>query len=761
MQHYQGEIRKIIFQKHDSANPFFILMADVEGKGLISVKGNSNARLSEGGRISFSGSEETYQGEPQINAIMISPYVDVSARGARGWIRTLPVDGFGPKSAENLFKAFPDNLHEVLGEVDKLIEAGLSERVAEDLSSAWGSLTIPNEILETFAIEGLKVSTISRIVKTYGTGITEKLHTDPWGIAKTVHGVGFKTMDNIAQTLGVDMDSENRYQALLDHIMSVELSGEGHTQAKDHFIISKARYYGFNDQDRVKAEIEKAIEDPNGPLVRDRLTDRISHRSLHADEQQIMRNIRRLHETSRTGEVDAEEYLARIEQAERELGLTLDTSQREAALRSLQHPISIITGGPGTGKSTTQAVILRALRMDRQEVVSLTAPTGRAAQRLGVATGSEGMTIHRLLVVDPEGGGFIHNRFNPLEATTIIADEYSMVDTSLCRSLIEAIQSGGRLIIVGDDKQLPSVGQGQVLADLINSEVIALSRLNVIHRQAEESGIISAAHAMLNGDMPEFNNKDTFFWEAETAEEIYQRVIKLYETLPEHGFSDPNDIMVLSPQRKGDVGSTRLNEIIKEHLNPAQPDEPSHTITTKRAIWSVGDRVMQLRNCYDKMVFNGEIGDIVGVEQGEKSSSRIWIKYPDRENAIEYKDDALGELAHAWASTIHKVQGSEAPVAMMLTTKDHKFMLERCLVYTGGTRPKGECHYIGQKPALQAAIRKTKSTFRKTGLLAGLRADFGLEPKEEPKPKPPVANASKRPRLAMKPRGMGMSMGAR
>ncbi|EPX83957.1 RecD-like DNA helicase YrrC [Salipiger mucosus DSM 16094] len=727
MEHYRGIIEKIIFQKSDGGTSFYILAVRSQENGRISVKGSAPTPLREEMKVTFSGEMSEYEGRPQVDAIRVSPDVPITARGARGWVMTEPVDDFGPKSAQKVIDAYPDTLHEVLTDVEAIVSAGIRKTVADDLASAWGSLTIPNDILEMFGVEGVPHSVIKKIFDEYGASLTKQLERDPWAIARHVSGVGFKMMDAIAQSLGADMEADERYLAMLDYVMSAELANAGHTQVKRAYIVARARSLGFTDGERVEKAIDAALGE-GGPLVLDTETDRISHRTLYQDEQAIRKNIQRLMKASRAHDTDREEYLARIKKAEEDLGITLDQSQRDAALKSLENGVSIITGGPGTGKSTTQAVILKALGMDKGETVDLTAPTGRAAKRLGEATNSEGMTIHRLLAYDPIEGGFVHCQSNPLEATTIIADEYSMVDTHICRSLLDAVADRARVIIVGDDNQLPSVGQGQVLADLIRSEVVPLSRLEVVHRQAEQSGIITAAHAILKGEMPEFNDRDTFFWDADTTEAIHEKIIALYDMLAERGIADPNDIMVLSPQRKGENGSNRLNEVIKDHLNPADPEDPDHTLVANKTEWSVGDRVMQYKNCYDKEVFNGEIGTIVAVAPGVKSSNRLWVQYPERTESIEYKDGEFRQLGHAWASTIHKVQGSEAPVTLILTTKAHEFMLERCLVYTGETRPKEECHFIGQKGALKTAIAKTRASLRRAGLMAGLRADAGLEP---------------------------------
>jgi exodeoxyribonuclease V alpha subunit len=400
-------------------------------------------------------------------------------------------------------------------------------------------------------------------------------------------------------------------------------------------------------------------------------------------------------------------------------GLVLDDSQREAAAKAISNNVSIITGGPGTGKSTTQKIILDVLQRESEETILLLAPTGRAAKRLTEATGQEAFTIHRGLGFDSESFSFQHHSGNPLKASTVIIDEFSMVDNHMAYSLIQALRNNARIIIVGDDQQLPSVSQGQVLADFIQSNAIPTARLNVIHRQAEESGIIKAAHDINHKKVPDDNGKDVLFFETSDDNLIKQKILHLVtEELPRQNYDINEDVMILTPMRKNSLGAWALNDIIKNAINPAIENNPKHSVEFRDKWWSVKDKVMQLRNDYDKEVFNGTIGTVEKIEYDDDEPILV-VDFGDI--VARYSEKDVNDLDHCWASTVHKVQGSETKVAAILTHTSHSFMLNKNLIYTGATRPKEKCFFIGDKQAFQKGINKTDATQRNTSLCYQIR----------------------------------------
>ncbi len=768
MQNFRGKIGFIRYKANAEVGTFYIFSLETgkeekrKAKDLlshleagrnaktISVKGECSFELRSGMKIVVRGEEGApYKGEPQIMASYIAPDVEISNKGARGWLKTLPVTGFGERSCNKLINKYESSLSEVLGDVEALKRAGLKKDVAERLSNAWAILSMPADLLELFDIDGLSPKLVTRILETYGGRIHEVLDNDPWDLARTVRGVGFKSADEIARIHGVDMNSDQRFIALVHHIVVNEMTSRGHTLMTDNEVIREAKRLGFTDADRIRGIIGQMTEDGK-TVVREPLSGMLGSRWVVATERSLCAHLLRLLEANKPDEQEVELYTKRVLEAERLLGIELDESQRAAAVGALSHRVAVITGGPGTGKSTTQSVILNALKQDKEEKVLLVAPTGRAARRLAEATNSGASTIHRALKFDPMEGGFFFNEFEKLPHTTVISDEYSMVDVDLAHSLTIAIETGSRLIIVGDDDQLPSVGQGQVLADLIKSGVIPVFRLSVIHRQAQQSGIITAAHAISREEVPEFNERDFFFEPANNPKDVQSVIIDLItKKMPDMGYKDQDDIMILTPQRKGPLGSEKLNEIIKDVLNPAQKSI-RHTIDLKGVKWSVGDKVMHTKNNYDKMVFNGEMGTVTRAHIDKKENTRqIFVTYPDREEEIAYDSSDISELDFAWASTIHKVQGSEAASVAMIVSSMHQHMLEKCLVFTGETRAKKVCFIVGEKPALQRAVRNKRASLRKTGLCGYLRQSAGL-PQLEVKVEEPAAPS--RPVVRRRPR---------
>jgi exodeoxyribonuclease V alpha subunit len=637
METVRCKISKIIFRTSGEDGEFYILAVKDEEKRAFSVKGTTGYSLEAGQEILATGEMGTYREQPQLTAGLIAPVVPMTNDGAHGWIKSLPIDGIGDERATQLREAFPTDLHEALGEPERLMTVdGVGKVLAERLVEAWSGLEIPAEILELFNKLDLPMRIVSKIfIACGGANVMKICEERPWDLTYRVKGLGFKIADSIAKTLNVDMQSPARYQAAIDYVMAADVEGNGHTQTDKSFLVKRMRALGLTEDDRIEAALAGIkLFSQSGPYMRetvyiDDLTGLYSTMPSLRDETYLAERIVGMLQGPNRFESRRDFYEMAIEQVSKKLGIKLDPSQEAAALNCLCNPVSVITGGPGTGKSTTQSVILKVIQMEEEidRSVRLVAPTGRAATRLGEVTGHEGSTIHRALEYTFEG--FQRSESNPLEEHNHIADEFSMADVGLAAAFLRAVSPWARLIIVGDDQQLPSVSAGQVLADMIRSEVVPVARLTVIHRQAEESGIIQAAHRAAKGLAPEANGRDVFMLEAKGAPEILGHCRRLIEdTLPEMGYDPSQDMLLVTPQRKGPLGADVLNSVIKDYLNPEDEENPAHSQKLGGKWWSIGDRVMHLKNDVSRGVMNGEIGSVSSVEPTwkiERESHRpVW-----------------------------------------------------------------------------------------------------------------------------------------
>ncbi len=749
MSDYRGFIRKIVYSAKNETGVFRIMLVDEANvfQDTISVKGVSSFDLEEGMEVTFSGAEKTYNDAPQIEASYIAPYVEPTVSGAHGWLKTTPVFGFGEKSAEKLIKAFPENIIDALQDVTMLVDAGINADVAESLVGAWSCLSLPNDVLELVNMEILPQATLLKMLDRYGAQLRKILSENPWSMVGNIRGFGFKSADAIAVKMGADMNSEVRFKMAITHVFREVISNGGHTLAAIGHVISGVKTLGIYDREQVEHHLGRMVA--SGEIMIDEVSGSYCLPNVMRYEAGISKNIERLSKGFNMSDEDRAEICKRIDISEKALNMKLDPSQRDAVIASLMNPVSIITGGPGTGKSTTQAIIVDVLGQDPSEEVLKMAPTGMASQRLSDAAGGEASTLHRGLKFDVISKEFVHSIDNPLDGTTIIVDEFSMVDCWMAHSLFEAVGTGARIIMVGDDQQLPSVGAGQVLADLIKSESVCVSRLEVIHRQAKLSGIIRAAHATIKGEMPEFDDKDFRFVPANTVQEFYDEIIKIVsKDVPESGQDASKDLMILSPQRKGELGSAKLNEIIKDSINPFDEEAAEGHIEMGKTRWSVGDRVMHVRNDYDKNIFNGSVGTISKITKKSKFDGTIEVDFGD-EMVATYDPSDVRDIQHSWASTIHKVQGSEAPIVILVMSMLHEFMLERNLIFTGQTRPKATCFVVGQKSAWKVAIDKKTSSERRTALRHILRKDRDMVPYALEKLVRKPTNLRPRPRVKL------------
>jgi exodeoxyribonuclease V alpha subunit len=580
------------------------------------------------------------------------------------------------------------------------------------VTSAWAEQKVVREIMVFLQSHGVGTARAVRIYKTYGDQAVERVQENPYRLALDIHGIGFKTADAIAERLGIPHDALIRAQAGVRHVLQ-EIAGDGHCAAYQDGLLEAAVKLLEIPEPIIGQAIEEELAQEN--LIAEPIEEKpaLFLAALHRAERGVAEHIARLGGEPCWGPIDTDRAIPWVED---KTGLNLSESQRKAVARAVNGKVTVITGGPGVGKTTVVNSILRIIRAKGVKVL-LCAPTGRAAKRLSESTSSEAKTIHRLLEFDPRTMGFKHNQDAPLDGELVVVDEVSMVDTALMNQLLRAVPDHCGLLLVGDVDQLPSVGPGAVLADMIGSSSVPTVRLTEIFRQAASSKIIVNAHRINRGQMPERSEKaesDFYFIGSDTPEDIHDKLLQVVtERIPKRfGLHPIDDIQVLTPMNRGGLGARSLNVELQQRLNPSA--EPR--ITRFGWTYAPGDKVIQTVNNYDKDVFNGDIGRVVKIDEEE---GLVFIDYDGRR--VEYETGELDEISLAYATTVHKSQGSEYPAVVIPLGMQHYMLLERNLLYTAVTRGKRLVVVIGQTKALAMAVKRLGSVKRLTNLQARLR----------------------------------------
>lgn len=674
---------------------------------------------------------------------------------AESWEETLPatvygmekylgsglIKGVGPKFAKRIVQKFGTDTFTVIEDnVQLLIEVeGIGNKRVQMIAESWERQKEVKNVMLFLQDNGVSTSFAAKIYKTYGNDSIPVVKENPYRLADDIWGIGFKTADQIATKLGFEKNSFVRLRSGIMYTLS-ELSNDGHVYAEKQQLIKAASELLEAEESYVVMTMDEMLQKED--LLQEKSIVKLDENKepieaiylppFYYAEIGVAGKMKKLVTTPGTdrlwtglmkarAESGKDDLSVDVEAIEKKVGMTYDDVQRDAIRLAATAKVMVLTGGPGTGKTTTTHGIISAYRAYGLRIL-LAAPTGRAAKRMTEATGLEAKTIHRLLECKPPEG-YQKNEENPLEGDVLIVDECSMIDIVLMNSLLKAIPQNMRLILVGDIDQLPSVGAGNVLRDIIDSGSFPVVRLTRIFRQAQTSRIIMNAHRINEGKNPDISNgkdADFFFMENEDAEAVVPQIVDLVKTkLPNYYHVDSKQIQVLTPMQRGVVGATNLNLALQEALNPTEQEifmrgrgavmMPKDTLRRSGFAFRADDKVMQIKNNYDKEVFNGDIGIIESVDAEDRT---LKVNFDNR--VVEYDVTELDEIVHAYATTIHKSQGSEYPIVVMPILMNHYVMLQRNLIYTGITRAKKILVMVGTKKALSYAIRNVTVMKRNT-----------------------------------------------
>ncbi len=641
----------------------------------------------------------------QFKAEEITCITPTSLEGIRRFLASGMIKGIGKVTAEKIVRHFGEETLTVLDQHSARLEEieGIGEAKRRQIRESWVEQFSVRNIMIFLQSHGIGTGQASRIYRQYGSDAIAVVKRNPYKLCEDVWGIGFKTADKIALDVGIEKESEIRARAGLRYVLQCQEEEGGHCFTPESELLLFAEQLLEITVEKLALALNREVDE--GFLIRD--DGRVYQRDVYFAEKQIGEVIRRLSQTPRSfPAIPAEKALG---WAESKMGLTLAPAQHDALASALASKVSIITGGPGVGKTT----IVRALTEifgARRLLVRLAAPTGRAAKRMNESTGREATTLHRLLKFQPDKRMFLYNRNHRLEGDCFILDETSMIDVRLMEQFIQALPDSATLVLVGDTDQLPSVGPGNVLRDLIDSKVVPCVRLTTIFRQDKTGLIVRNAHRVNRGERFETAEGDSDFYYINTEDppKIIARVLELIQKrIPAKFGLDPlRDVQVLTPMRRGLLGAENLNDVIQTALNPGGP-----SLIRGATHYRKGDRVMQIRNNAEKDVYNGDIGMISAVDEVDRS---LVVFYEGR--PVAYKQEELDELSLAYACTIHKSQGSEYPAVLVVLHIQHYKLLQRNLLYTAMTRGKKLVMVVGNERAVWTALHNNTIRERRTTL---------------------------------------------
>jgi exodeoxyribonuclease V alpha subunit len=700
----EGEVRKIVYESEET--DFFVGRLRETGKTELTTFVGNLMAVSPGETIRIWGRwvDDKRWGR-QLRMERYETVVPTGVFGIEKYLGSGLVNGIGPKIAKRLTDAFGvDTLRVIDEHPEKLLKVpGIGRKRVNQIREAWKTQRAVQSIMLFLQSHGISGSLATKIYKRYGDAAAAVLRENPYRLANDITGIGFRSADKIAANLGIPRDAAERIEAGV--LYAIDQSAlEGHVFLNKEDLTERAIELLGVETDKVSGAVIRLVSTRR--LIQDATALYLP--LMYSAEKECARLLKRLISTPKGAlSINAEKAITWVE---RRHGVTLGDEQREAIRIAAEAKVMIITGGPGTGKTTLIKSIIAIFEKKAPRIV-LAAPTGRAAKRMETASGREAKTIHRLLEFSPADGKFTRDENNPLAADLVIVDEMSMVDLALMHALLKAVPAHARLFLVGDVDQLPSVGPGAVLFDLIASNVLPVIWLKTVFRQAALSGIVANAHRINQGVFPEFNTTDFFFVDRKDPDKAVNTIVELVRSrIPlKFGLDPMRDIQVLAPMHRGPAGISRVNEAIQQALNQDGEELP-------RKSFRKGDKVMQTRNNYELETYNGDIG-VVSVVDAD--ANEVEIRFDDR--TVLYTFDDLDELSLAYAITVHKSQGSEYPAVILLLMPQHYMLLQRNVLYTAVTRGKRIVIIVGDPKALGMAISNANVIARNTRLADRLR----------------------------------------
>ena len=729
MSKFEGTVEDIIFRNEQ--NGWTVAAVRLDGSGRTSVVGVLPF-LAVGEHAIFDGElveHRDYGQQIRVNSYETTRPETKSA--VEKYLASGLVRGVGPATAKLIVQRFGARALDVMeSEPERLTEvAGIGRKRAAMIAESFAEQNEMRSTLMFLQNYGLSPTLSMKIYRAYGDMTEKVLRANPYRLVDEIDGVGFKTADAIATALGFSPESEFRLRSGVRYVLSEAVNGMGHMYLPMELLSEQAQRVLGATAETIDHVVRGLLVE--GGLVAEEVNGEraVYLPQTHEAETEVARRLIRQKKSIRPGGLSERALVGQIEDYERDEGVTLCAEQREAVLAAAMEGIAVVTGGPGTGKTTSINCIIRL--MQRMGKVELCAPTGRAAKRMSEATGCPARTIHRLLEYSGEGQGFAKDEDDPLDADVVIVDEMSMVDVFLMRSLLRALRSGARLVLVGDADQLPSVGAGNVLRDLIDAGAVRVVRLTEIFRQAQQSMIVVNAHRINHGEYPVFRVKDTDFFveRKENPAQAAQTVVGLVQSrLPKYLNADGlRSIQVMAPMKRGDAGVFALNRALQQALNPPSSSRPE--LTRGDCIFRLGDKVMQVRNDYDVEwtspdkdgtgVFNGDIGYIVEVNRGE---SELTVEFDDGRRAV-YDAGMLDELEPAYCMSVHKSQGSEFDAVVLPLFSGPPMLMTRNLLYTAVTRARRLVVIVGRESCVRAMVDNNHVLRRYSGLAQRLRGE--------------------------------------
>lgn len=733
LQELEGTLERLTFQNEENGYTVAKLIPKGKSYEVTVIGALTGVQVGESVRLRGVWTTHAKYGR-QFEVRSYAVQLPATVEGLRKYLGSGLIKGVGPVNAGRIVDYFGLRTLEVIEADANLLREvpGIGEKRVANIAAAWEEQKQIKEIMLFLQSQGVSTGLAVKIYKQYGDEAIVIVQRDPYRLAKDIYGVGFKTADKIARQLGIAADAPERLQAGLRYALGT-LSDQGHCFATRAQLVAEAATLLEVTPEACAAQLdvlirmEEVIAEP-GDALGSVLgsapgsapeTEAIYLPPFYHAERGVAGRIRALQAASQDRlahfrKVDWETAFAWLDL---QSDFTLAPQQREAVRMALTEKVSILTGGPGTGKTTIVGSLLKMLATQGGTVL-LAAPTGRAAKRLNEATGRPAKTLHRLLEFNPSPAQpFMRDQENPLDADLVIVDESSMLDVLLANHLLKAVALGSHLLLVGDVDQLPSVGPGNVLRDCIASGVVPVTRLEVIFRQAEDSFIVVNAHRINQGEPPIFKGASDFYLfrqpEPEAAADMLLDVVA--RRIPDKfGFDPQNDIQVLSPMHRGPAGVGMLNQRLQAALNPPGPEKAEWRHGAR--VLRVGDRVMQIRNDYERQVFNGDMGRILAIDLEEQ------LVTVDFDGArVAYEVAQLDELVHAYAVSVHKAQGSEFPVVVLSLLSQHYMLLQRNLLYTAVTRARELVVLVGDPRAIGMAVNNDRIAFRNTRLAERLR----------------------------------------